>query len=195
MKSRKLYILIGGFVAVLVLAGISVFFYNTCYNSKEVKTKSAAMMMCGGYNSNQPSAAAKNINWVRAKADENIQVVSDTKKCALHLNKCKASLSKKKFITLEATPKPITHNQVTTFRVVTSDDKIIPIEIDFVGINLNMGYLRPQLKKIGKNTYNAQIQIPFCEEKQMQWKVQVIFQNSNNKTQKQAAVFYMTSIN
>lgn len=153
-------------------------------------------MVCGGYNSKQAVGGPISINWVRSKKEENIQVVGASKDCAIHLKKCKSSWSKKEFITLEASPLPVTHNRVTTFRVIVSSDKVIPTELDFAGINLNMGYLRPQLKKIGKNTYSAQMQIPFCEEKEMKWKVSVLFRNLEGKIQKKsAALFYMTTIN
>ena len=64
--------------------------------------------------------------------------------------------------------------------VELDDDSITPLKIDMLGIERDMGYLRPSLSRIGKSKYRAQFQIPICDIQQMNWQIRLILKKSND---------------
>jgi protein SCO1/2 len=66
-----------------------------------------------------------------------------------------------------------------------------PLEIDFEGISLNMGYIRPKLYQVRDNLYRGEFYIPACEVQEMDWKVLLIVETTKGK---KALGFYMKSL-
>jgi hypothetical protein len=62
------------------------------------------------------------------------------------------------------------------FAAYKSDNLSKPIEVDFEGIEQNMGYIRPKLMLSDSLTYKGHFYIPSCELPQMQWRARLILQ-------------------
>jgi protein SCO1/2 len=72
-------------------------------------------------------------------------------------------------------PRPL--NPENTFKIElkkkgTSD--LIPIEIDIQGVDLNMGYIRPQLTLQKETTFTGEFYLPACELSEMKWRARLI---------------------
>jgi protein SCO1/2 len=66
-----------------------------------------------------------------------------------------------------------------------------PLEIDFEGIDLNMGYIRPKLSYVEDQLYRGEFYIPSCELQEMQWRVRLIVDTSKGS---KAFGLYLKSI-
>ncbi len=75
--------------------------------------------------------------------------------------------------------------------VSTKSSLGIPLEIDFQGVQSNMGYIRPRLSKSSDITYSGKFQIPFCEESQELWKAALIVET---KERPKSLLFYFHSV-
>lgn len=146
-------------------------------------------VMCGMNNLNNI-----NINWIKPKAETQINIVEDKSKCQSSNKNCKIQLSDKRWISLELLPKPVVSRKSLLFKVKTSDKTITPQLIDIVGVNINMGYLRPELKKVDDLNYQLDFILPFCEEEKMQWKATVHFKDDKAPSLTKGALFYFQSI-
>lgn len=56
-----------------------------------------------------------------------------------------------------------------------------PLEIDFEGVDLNMGYIRPKLSYVDEGLYRAQFYIPSCELQEMQWRVRLLVETTKGQ--------------
>lgn len=53
-----------------------------------------------------------------------------------------------------------------------------PLEMDFEGVDLNMGYIRPKLSYVDDGLYRGQFYIPSCELQEMQWRIRLIVETT-----------------
>ncbi len=92
-------------------------------------------------------------------------------KCDLSLKACEIKSGSHTF-TLEASPRPVAYQKPFKMKFTTTDPKASPMEADFVGVDLNMGYIRPRFVK---NTLSTTL--PVCELPKMRWRVRVILKD------------------
>jgi hypothetical protein len=104
-----------------------------------------------------------------------IKNIPTSKNCSLEKTKCRGQLPDGEWIEVQFTPTPIFANVPFEISVQTSSEQVIPTAIDFEGLNLNMGYIRPALTNLNPNKYGAQVTLPVCEEKIMKWNALVLF--------------------
>ena len=114
-----------------------------------------------------------------------IEVIGENRECDLSKSTC----------TLEGyqvslSPLPITANKNFTIKVVAPENKSNPIEIDFEGVEQNMGHIRPQLMRTESQTFSGNFYIPSCELPQMQWRAHLILQTPHGP---KAMKFYFKS--
>lgn len=141
--------------------------------------------------SNSPSQKT-DINWVQPR-DEKITILESKSKCLLHKGKCRNKVDEKNWIEVHITPLPIHPNKTLKITVTASSDNIVPQEVDFEGLNLNMGFIRPRLTKIAGNTYETEVVLPICDEKVMEWRALVLFSELSKSTDTFGSKFHFTS--
>ena len=124
--------------------------------------------------------ASDKITSETSKLGKNIQSIQLGKnnKCDLAKNECKIELPDHQTISVRLTPFPIKAQSDFTVSVKVTSDKLIPQEVDFNGVQLNMGYIRPALMLQEDGSYSATLNLPICELRKMQWKVSVILKDS-----------------
>ncbi len=109
-----------------------------------------------------------------------LEVVS-SKQCNLTTSDCSFSLQNETFkISIQGRPV----QALNDFKVlITSqqNSKLKPVAVDFEGVLLSMGYIRPMFTQEKNNLFLARINLPVCELKTMQWKVTIVFTDSSNK--------------
>lgn len=100
--------------------------------------------------------------------------------CDLSVKACTVKAGKETF-TLELTPRPVTIEKNFDIRLTTDSRTLIPKEVDFEGISLNMGHLRPSLSEKAPGSFGVGFRLPVCELPQMEWKVRVIVHTADSE--------------
>lgn len=93
--------------------------------------------------------------------------------CDLTEKPCSAKVDGEEF-TLELSPRPISVEKDFSITLTTKSKKLVPLELDFEGVHLNMGYLRPTITPDAQGTYRQTFRLPICELPSMQWRVRLI---------------------
>lgn len=72
---------------------------------------------------------------------------------------------------------------VKPFEVMVTATGFSParVDVDFTGIDMNMGYNRPQLQARGKGLYIAEATLPVCITGQMDWQVTVLVETGSER--------------
>lgn len=120
----------------------------------------------------------------RTQAPSNISqeatLIAENSACDLAKGECQIFVNKEQF-TLSLHPKPIRTERPFSIGFKTNSKKFIPEEVDFQGETLNMGYLRPALKKATEQDFKATMTLPVCELEKMNWIVKVLLKDSHQK--------------
>jgi len=58
--------------------------------------------------------------------------------------------------------------------VKTEGADVSSVEVDFVGVGMNMGYNRPALNKIGEGQFTGEATLPVCVRRKMEWEARVL---------------------
>ena len=98
--------------------------------------------------------------------------------CDLGKKSCEFELSDNEKFKLSFSPYPIRTQKEFKIDLSSFSKKYTPVEIDFVGVEQNMGLIRPSFKKdLDSNYYTAALDLPLCERSQMKWKVRLILKD------------------
>lgn len=124
--------------------------------------------------------------FAQKRRDQKIEVLDENNSCDLSQHPCRA-LSYE----VSLSPVPIVpEKDYNVYVKLLKPSKSLPLEIDFEGLSLNMGYIRPKLYQVRENLYRGEFYIPACEVQEMDWKVRLILETTNGR---QAIGFYMKS--
>lgn len=85
-----------------------------------------------------------------------------------------------KGVELTFSPYPIRTEKEMQIKVKSALKEMTPVELDFVGVEQNMGLIRPALKN-EKGEFIGQIKLPLCESSTMSWKVRLILKDKLSK--------------
>lgn len=101
--------------------------------------------------------------------------------CNLQMQPCEATLPNGGKVRLEMTERPIP--MVKPFDVVVTTSGFSPsrVEVDMAGVDMNMGYNRPELQLRGEGRYAAQLTLPVCITGQMDWQATVLLESGNER--------------
>lgn len=115
-----------------------------------------------------------------------IEVLGENKSCDLSKTPCEIDGYK-----MSLGPFPITSEKEFTVTVETNLSKGKPLEVDFEGVDKNMGLIRPKLEQINGNKFKGTFSIPVCELPQMKWRARLILETSAGP---KSLVFYFNSV-
>lgn len=107
-------------------------------------------------------------------------LINDNKSCDLATDECQIKVDQDQF-SLVLNPKPIRTEREFSISFSMNSTKFQPTEIDFEGEKVNMGYLRPSLKKSKLGFYEAKMTLPICELEKMSWIVRVFLKDHEQK--------------
>ncbi|MCK5813801.1 MAG: hypothetical protein KAH03_06070 [Cocleimonas sp.] len=96
--------------------------------------------------------------------------------CDLRQEKCLSKLPGGGTVSLLITPNtlPILHPLALTVDV--DGVKVSMIEVDFIGIDMDMGYNRSKLDKVDDHHFKGKAVIPVCVRSKMEWEARVLLQ-------------------
>ena len=129
-----------------------------------------------------------NLTPVNSKQRQNrsVEVMAENVNCNLAQTPCQLE-----GVEVSIGPYPITSEKSFKVNVSTNSSLAIPLEIDFQGVESNMGYIRPRLNKTTDNTYSGEFYIPSCDEAQMRWRAALIL---DTKEGPKSLVFHFNSV-
>lgn len=111
--------------------------------------------------------------------------------CDLHRRACTARLPDGGRIELSITPRPIPMVEPLQVEVKTSGIEAARVEVDFAGVDMNMGYNRPELAPTGPGLFRNEAMLPVCVTGKMAWRATVLIEAGRNRI---AAVFPFNSV-
>ncbi|WP_371324985.1 hypothetical protein VX159_05570 [Dechloromonas sp. ZY10] len=94
--------------------------------------------------------------------------------CDLQRQACAVELPGGGRAELLAAPLPIPMVKPFTVRVRVSGLRVSAVEVDFAGIDMNMGLNRPQLVAEGDGRFVGEATLPVCISGQMDWQATVL---------------------
>jgi protein SCO1/2 len=112
------------------------------------------------------------------RAKREIHSLGSNQKCDLSKTQCSLTLPDKTYFNISFSPTPIKTEKKFSIQVQTSSKTYFPSEVDFVGIDLNMGYIRPKLQKSEPLKYTASLELPICELRKMKWRVRLLLKDA-----------------
>jgi hypothetical protein len=74
-------------------------------------------------------------------------------------------------------PRPIPTLQPFTMQVEVRGMHADKVEIDFTGVGMNMGYNRPQLKRVLPGRFEGRTSLPVCVTGTMEWRATVLLES------------------
>ncbi|MDP2784930.1 MAG: hypothetical protein Q8O38_10125 [Sulfurimicrobium sp.] len=128
--------------------------------------------------------------WLRPNPANTLSVALNTG-CDLHAGPCASVIPGGGRIELSIEPRPIPllHPLRIVVRVEGLDAR--KVEIDFTGVDMNMGYNRPELKPENGNRFTGQSTLPVCITGRMEWQAAVLV--TTDKTRVVAPFRFVTT--
>ena len=108
-------------------------------------------------------------------------VVQPDPACNLQRQACVVSLPAGGTIELAMGTRPIPMVKPFEVQVATSGFSPSRVEVDFAGIEMNMGLIRPELAARGNGRFAAQVTLPVCITGAMDWQVTVLIENGGER--------------
>jgi zona occludens toxin (predicted ATPase) len=94
--------------------------------------------------------------------------------CDLHQGKCTTLLANGASVSLLLTPQTIRVLHPLSLNVVTDAINVSTINVDFRGIDMDMGYNRLTLSQEKKGSFVGETILPACIQAEMKWEARVL---------------------
>lgn len=111
--------------------------------------------------------------WLAAEPGTTVNVPVDTA-CNLQAGPCVSAIPGGGRIELSLTPHPIPLLRPLAISVKLEGLDARAVEVDFAGVDMNMGFNRPQLKSQGNGLYRGETTLPVCITGRMAWQASVM---------------------
>jgi hypothetical protein len=96
--------------------------------------------------------------------------------CSLRDGPCRLALPKGGSVTLEIAPRAIPVVTPLDLRVAVEGRGVTHAEIDFAGVDMNMGYNRVALEPAGGGRFEGRGMLPVCVRERMTWEARVLLE-------------------
>jgi len=94
--------------------------------------------------------------------------------CDLRKDVCISELPGGGKVSLSINPKDIPILRPLTLEVKTEGVDAETVEVDFIGIGMEMGYNRPKLGALDKTNFKGEAILPVCVRSKMDWEARVL---------------------
>lgn len=98
--------------------------------------------------------------------------------CDLHQEPCTLRFADGQQVTFSIQPHPVKVMEPLILEVETSYEAPWSVEVDFKGVDMNMGFNRPALKKVDEGRYTGETMLPTCVRGQMVWEANVLIRTA-----------------
>ena len=94
--------------------------------------------------------------------------------CDLRKGACTSDLPTGGKITFSINPNDIPILRPLQLKVEVKDMEASKVEVDFIGIGMEMGYNRPKLKSLDKTHFSGRAILPVCVRTKMDWEARIL---------------------
>lgn len=101
--------------------------------------------------------------------------------CDLQRGPCQAAFPGGGKVTLSLEPRPIQVLKPVQIRVQTQGIDAQAVQVDFRGVDMDMGYNRPQLKAVAGGEYTGTWALGSCGLERMVWEATVLIETAQGK--------------
>lgn len=101
--------------------------------------------------------------------------------CNLQKQACEATLPSGGTIELSLGAQPVPVVKPFAVQVVAKGVRPARVEVDFAGLDMNMGYNRPELKENGEGRFVGEATLPVCITGQMDWQATVLVEAGSER--------------
>ena len=101
--------------------------------------------------------------------------------CNLQREACSVALPSGGKVQFAMGTRPVTLVKPFEVQVTTSGFSPTRVEVDFAGIDMNMGLNRPQLAARGAGSYTAEVTLPVCITGSMDWQATVLIETGGER--------------
>lgn len=101
--------------------------------------------------------------------------------CNLQKQACAATLPSGGTIELSLGAQPVPVVKPFAVQVVAKGVRPARVEVDFAGLDMNMGYNRPELKENGEGRFVGEATLPVCITGQMDWQATVLVEAGSER--------------
>ena len=95
-------------------------------------------------------------------------------RCDLRQGPCTGTLPSGGQVHLELTPRDLPLLEPIAIDVRLEGLRAFAVEVDFAGVDMNMGYNRPRLTAEGEGRYVGNTVLPVCVRQRMDWEARVL---------------------
>lgn len=134
-----------------------------------------------------PIAVSVYLSWRDSEAD--VKAPLDMS-CDLHHGSCQSSFPDGGTVSLSIEPRPIQALKHLRIKVQLQGIHPKSVMVDFRGVNMDMGYNRPQLKRVAAGEYKGAWVLASCGLDRMVWEAMVIIETPKLKM---AAPFHLVT--
>ena len=107
--------------------------------------------------------------------------VSPDPACDLQVQACVVALPDGGSLSLELATRPVPLVKPFDVQVVVDGLAARRVAVDFSGIEMNMGVIRPELAALGNGRYAASTALPICVTGTMDWQVTVLLDTARQR--------------
>lgn len=111
--------------------------------------------------------------WLGAEPGTTVNAPLDTA-CNLQAGPCASTIPGGGRIELSLAPRPIPLLRPLSIEVKVESLDARAVEVDFAGVDMNMGFNRPKLKSQGNGRYAGEATLPVCITGRMAWQASVM---------------------
>jgi hypothetical protein len=108
------------------------------------------------------------------------EMLGENLDCDLSNEACIIDLQDKGTFTVTLGDSPIKTEKDLFIKVTSTSSEYEPVAADFSGVDLNMGFIRPNLNKSKDGFYEGNFTLPLCELAEMRWLLRLILKDKNN---------------
>jgi hypothetical protein len=99
--------------------------------------------------------------------------------CDLHREACRVELPEGGWLELSLQPRPVRMLIPFMIQVRLAGLTVDSVAVDFSGVEMDMGYNRPQLSRLEDGLYQASGMLPMCVDDRMSWRARVLLQQAD----------------
>ena len=99
--------------------------------------------------------------------------------CDLRKGACESKLPGGGTVSFSIAPNDIPILRPLKLHIKVDGVDVSNAEVDFTGIGMDMGYNRPKLQAVSKNTFMGKAILPVCVRSKMDWKAKVLLQTDH----------------
>ncbi len=107
---------------------------------------------------------------------KSLETIAVDKACDLRVGACISNLPSGGKISFSINPSDIPLLKPLTLRVNTEGINISDVDVDFIGIGMEMGFNRAKLTRENNNNFKGSAMLPICSKNKMNWEARVLLQ-------------------